>query len=192
MIDASCLPTTTTTISLTMPTSFYYPIVTQQDVRRTIEGFEPYLEECRVPLPDLTSSNDNKNLRRLNRYWREVDQFVKEQFAGWKERSSQLERMQGGSEGGRKRGREETSESEGGSPKKKRTVSDYFVIEFVTEVRTRVFRASIQTSTTFPVEVRSATSVSTRAGSVSRVRMVVQMALVPLVRRSTPPVGPTE
>ena len=57
-----------------------------------------------------------------------VDGFVREQHAGWKERRNQLERMRGGSEGGRKRGREETSESEGEpeSPsKKKRTVSDF-------------------------------------------------------------------
>ena len=57
-----------------------------------------------------------------------VDGFVREQHAGWKERRDQLERMRGGLEGGRKRGREETSESEGESPnKKKRTVSDSII-----------------------------------------------------------------
>ena len=115
-----------------MPTSFFYQIVTQQDARRTLEGFEPYPEECGVPLPDLSSSDDNKNLRRLNKYWRRVDGFVREQYAGWKERQEQLTRMQrvseGSSEGGRKRGREEMSESEGESPsKKKRTVSNFVI-----------------------------------------------------------------
>jgi len=59
---------------------------------------------------------------------------VREQFAGWKERSGQLERLQGGSEGGRKRGREETLDFEGDheSPgKKKRTVSDYFLLSLL-------------------------------------------------------------
>ena len=116
-----------------MPSSFFYPIITQQDSRRTLEGFEPYPEECGVPLPNLNSSDENKNIRRLNKYWRGVDEFVREQYAGWKERQEQLGRMQGvpegGSEGGlegdRKRGREETSGSEGRSPsKKKRTVSN--------------------------------------------------------------------
>ena len=54
-----------------------------------------------------------------------VDGLVREQYAGWKEQQGQLERMQEGSEGGQKRGQEDTSESEGEpeSPsKKKRTV----------------------------------------------------------------------
>ena len=108
-----------------MPTSFFYPIITQHDVRRTLEGFEPYPEQCGVPIPDLSSSNDEKNLRRLRNYWIKVDAFVREQYAGWKDRQRQLERMLGSSEGGQKRGWEETSGSEGDqeSPKKKRTVS---------------------------------------------------------------------
>ena len=111
-----------------MPTQFFYPIITQHDVRRTLDGFEPYPEDCGIPVPDLSSSNDAKNLRRLRRYWIRVDSFVKEQYAGWKEREGQLSRMREGSEEVRKRGREESSESEGGSPnKKKRTVSNFVI-----------------------------------------------------------------
>jgi len=90
-----------------------------------LKGFKPYPEECRIPLPDLSSSNNDKNLRCLNKYWMKVDGLVREQYAGWKEQQGQLERMQEGSEGGQKRGQEDTSESEGEpeSPsKKKRTV----------------------------------------------------------------------
>jgi len=95
-----------------------------------LEGFEPYPEECRVPLPNLSSSDEDKNFCRLNKYWRRVDGFVREQYAGWKERQEQLGRMQGGSEGGSEGGwkwdQGEMSESEGRSPsKKKRTVSHF-------------------------------------------------------------------
>jgi len=47
----------------------------------------------------------------LNKYWRRVDRFVREQYAGWKERQEQLARMQRGSEGVRRRVRE-VSESD--------------------------------------------------------------------------------
>jgi len=55
---------------------------------------------------------------------------VREQYAGWKERQEQLARMQRGSEGVRKRGRE-VSESDVEvelSSKKKRTVSDFVMV----------------------------------------------------------------
>ena len=113
-----------------IPTTFFYQIVTQQDARHMLEGFEPYPEECGVPLPDLSSSDDNKNLCRLNKYWRRVDGFVREQYAGWKEREEQLARMQRGSEGVWKWGREvsETDVEVELSSKKKRTVSDFVMV----------------------------------------------------------------
>jgi len=184
---------------INMPTDFFYPIITQHDVRRTLEGFEPYPEECGIPLPTLNSSDDNKNLRRLNKYWMKVDGFVREQYAGWKERQGVLERMQGdsegGSEGGRKRGREETPESEEEveSPsKRKRTVSGCFLLSFVTEVRIRGFHPFIRTNSISPVETRFAISVFTRIGSVSKARRAVQTGLVLLVKLSTPLVGRME
>jgi len=96
----------------------------------TLEGFEPYPEECGIPLPDLSSLDDELNLRRLRRYWRNVDTFVREEYAGWKMRQEELRRMQGGSEGVRKWGRKEVSESEAKveiPSKKKRTVSDFVI-----------------------------------------------------------------
>ena len=52
---------------------------------------------------------------------------MREEYAGWKMRQEELRRMQGGSEGVRKWGRKEVSESEAKveiPSKKKRTVSD--------------------------------------------------------------------
>jgi len=113
-----------------MPTSFFYPIITQQDVCHTLEGFEPYPEECGIPLPDFSSLDDKRNIQCLRRYWRNVDTFVREEYAGWKVRQEELRRMQGGSEGVWKRGRKEVSELEDEveSPsKKKRTISDFVI-----------------------------------------------------------------
>ena len=177
-----------------MPTQFFYPIITQHDVCRTLDGFEPYPEDCRVPVPDLSSSNDAKNLRRLKRYWIRVDSFVKEQYAGWKEREGQLSRMREGSEEVRKRGRGERSESEGEheSPsKKKRTVSDFVTIRNLTEVLNRVFQPFIRTNSIILDAALFVTFVYTSPGNANRARMGVLMGHARLVRPSIPPVGRT-
>jgi len=178
-----------------MPTSFFYPIITQHDLCCTLKGFTSYPEECRVPVPSLNSSDDNKNLHHLNRYWRAVDGFVREQFAGWKERQVTLQRMSGSSEGGWKWGWKEVSESEdemespGG---RKRTVSGPSVkVNSDTEVWIRAFQASTPTCLNVPVVVQFVTFVCTRAGNAIRGRITAQMVPVQLVRPSTLCVGLT-
>ena len=175
-----------------MPITFFYPIMTQHDACCTLDGFEPYPEDCRVPVPDLSSSNDAKNLRRLRKYWIRVDSFVKEQYAGWKEREGQLGRMQEGSQEVRKRGQGERSESEDEheSPsKKKRTVSNFVMVRNLTEVKTRAFRAYTRISLTSLVRMPFVTSAYIRAGSANRVRMAAPTVLVLLARQSIRLVG---
>jgi len=74
-----------------MPTTFFYPIVTQHNAHCTPDGFKPYPKECRVPVPELSSSSNAKNLQCLRKYWMKVDEFVREQYVEWKERQGQLE-----------------------------------------------------------------------------------------------------
>ena len=96
---------------------------------------------------------------------------------------------------GQKRDQKEMSGSEGDHElpsKKKRTASDCLVVEFVTEVWTRVFQAYIPTNSAFLNIVQSVTSACTRAGSASRARVEVWMVLVLLVKQNTPLVGQME
>ena len=89
-----------------IPTAFFYPIITQHNICHTLDSFEPYPEECRVLIPDLSNSDNAKNLQHLNKYWRRVDQFVREQFAGWRERQEFLQRVEGGLDKGSEMGSE--------------------------------------------------------------------------------------
>jgi len=69
-----------------------------------------------------------KNICRLRKYWRKVDEFVRQPYSGWKERQGALQRMWGSSERAQKRVWEEVEGPEGEvelPSKKRRMVSNW-------------------------------------------------------------------